>query len=67
MVDSASGDVLKSYQLTTGEAFINDVVLTRDGAWFTNSSAAELYFLPVGPSGDLPDASDIVTLPLTGD
>ena len=67
VVDSASGDVLKSYQLTTGEAFINDVVLTRDGAWFTNSSAAELYFLPVGPSGDLPDASDIVTLPLTGD
>ena len=67
VIDSASGDVLESYQLTTDEAFINDVVLTRDGAWFTNSSAAELYFIPIGPSGDLPDGSDILTLPLTGD
>jgi sugar lactone lactonase YvrE len=67
VVDSATGDVLADYQLTTGPAFINDVVLTRDGAWFTNSFAAELYFLPVAPSGTLPDASEIVTLPLTGD
>ena len=67
VIDTATGDVLESYQLTTGPAFINDVVLTRDGAWFTNSSAAELYFLPVGPSGELPDASEVVTLPLTGD
>ena len=57
----------RDYQLTTGPAFINDVVLTRDGAWFTNSSAAELYLLPVSPSGGLPDASEILTLPLTGD
>jgi sugar lactone lactonase YvrE len=67
VVDSETGDVLAEYQLTTGPAFINDVALTRDGAWFTNSSAAELYFLPVSPSGTLPDASDVVTLPLTGD
>ncbi|MCD2442188.1 superoxide dismutase [Agromyces sp. SYSU K20354] len=67
VVDSATGDVLETYQLTAGPAFINDVVLTHDGAWFTNSFAAELYFLPVSPSGGLPDASDVVTLPLTGD
>lgn len=67
VVDAETGDVLATYQLTTGPAFINDVVLTRDGAWFTNSSAAELYFLPVGPSGELPDDSEVVTLPLTGD
>ncbi|KRE23672.1 SMP-30/gluconolactonase/LRE family protein [Agromyces sp. Soil535] len=67
VVDSATGDVLADYQLTEGPAFINDVVLTRDGAWFTNSFAAELYFLPVAPSGTLPDASEIVTLSLTGD
>ena len=67
VVDAATGDVLETYQLTPGPAFINDVVLTRDGAWFTNSFAAELYFLPVSPSGALPDASDIVTLPLTGE
>lgn len=67
VVDAATGDLLETYQLTSGPAFINDVVLTRDGAWFTNSFAAELYFLPVSPSGALPDAADIVTLPLTGD
>ena len=53
--------------MTRGPAFINDVVLTHDGAWFTNSSAAELYFLPLGPSGELPDASGILTVPLSGD
>ena len=67
VVDASTGALLEDYQLTTGPAFINDVVLTRDGAWFTNSSAAELYFLPVGPAGALPDASDVVTLPLSGD
>lgn len=67
VIDAATGEILETYQLTTGPAFINDVVLTHSGAWFTNSSAAELYFLPVSPSGELPDASDVVTLPLTGD
>ena len=67
VIDATTGEVLETYQLTTGPAFINDVVLTRDGAWFTNSSAAELYFLPLGPAGALPDPSDVVTLPLTGE
>ena len=67
VVDSATGDVIADYELTRGPAFINDVVLTREGAWFTNSFAAELYFLPVAPSGALPDPSEIVKLPLTGD
>jgi len=67
VVDSATGDELASYALAPDPAFINDVVLTRDGAWFTNSMAAELYFLPIGPAGDLPDQSDILTVPLTGE
>lgn len=67
VIDSATGDVLATYQLTTNPAFINDVVLTRDGAWFTNSQAAELYFLPVGRSGDLPSADAVVTVPLSGE
>jgi outer membrane protein assembly factor BamB len=39
--------------LTLGAGFINDVTLTQDGAWFTNSSAPELFFVPVGRSGSL--------------
>lgn len=35
----------KTYTLTTKPSFINDVVLTKRAAWFTNSSQAELYRL----------------------
>ena len=67
VIDTATGELLASYQLTDGPAFINDVVLTRDGAWFTNSFVGELYFLPLGPGGALPDQGDVVTLPLGGE
>ena len=67
VIDAASGDVLATYVLTTNPSFINDVVLTRAGAWFTDSAQAQLYFLPVGPSGELPDVSQVQTVPLTGD
>lgn len=46
-----------------GDGFINDVTLTGDGAWFTNSMAAELYFLPVGDGGKL---GKVRTLKLKG-
>lgn len=40
--------------LTSAEgALINDVTLTKEGAWFTNSAAPELYFIPVGRKGQL--------------
>jgi len=38
---------------TRSGSFINDVTLTKDGAWFTNSAAAELYFIPVSETGKL--------------
>ncbi len=46
-----------------GKGFINDVTLTDEGAWFTNSAAAELYFLPVGEDGEL---GTVETLKLSG-
>lgn len=53
-----------TYQLAApGTSFINDVTLTSRGAWFTNSRAGELYFVPVGRDGDLGAAR---TLKLTG-
>lgn len=67
VVDAATGEVLASYQLTTNASFINDVVLTKDGAWFTDSLQAQLYLLPIGPSGALPDASEVETFPLGDD
>ncbi|MFC9918716.1 SMP-30/gluconolactonase/LRE family protein [Agromyces binzhouensis] len=67
VIDPATGAVLASYQLADGSGFINDVIVTRDAAWFTNSFAAELYRLPLGPGGALPEPSEVETVPLGGE
>ncbi|WP_168223598.1 hypothetical protein [Pseudarthrobacter sp. NIBRBAC000502772] len=59
--NTESGEPVDDFTLAPG--FINDVALTQDGAWFTNSAAGELYFLPVGRHGEL---GDVETLPLSG-
>ncbi|MCO4236700.1 SMP-30/gluconolactonase/LRE family protein [Pseudarthrobacter raffinosi] len=59
--DTESGEPVEDFTLAPG--FINDVALTRDGAWFTNSAAGELYFLPVGRHGEL---GTVEILPLCG-
>nr|WP_246223397.1 hypothetical protein [Pseudarthrobacter psychrotolerans] len=59
--NTESGEPVADFTLASG--FINDVTLTRDGAWFTNSAAGELYFLPVGWHGKL---GDVQTLTLQG-
>ena len=47
--------------------FVNDVAVTSKAAWFTDSSAAQLYALPLGRHGRLPGQDKVRTLPLTGD
>jgi sugar lactone lactonase YvrE len=44
-------------------SFINDVALTKDGAWFTDSFQPQLYFVPVAADGSL---GTVETLDLTG-
>lgn len=61
--DTDNRRTVKTIQLTTKAAFINDVALTDRGAWFTNSRQAELYFVPVGDEGNL---GKVRTLKLTG-
>ncbi|MDQ0767548.1 sugar lactone lactonase YvrE [Pseudarthrobacter defluvii] len=56
-----TGKPVADFNLAPG--FINDVTLTNDGAWFTNSAAAEFYFLPVGEDGEL---GTVETLKLSG-
>ena len=51
--DLVTGAPVKAYQLTTGTSVINDVALTSRGAWFTDSSQAKLYFVPVSRNGSL--------------
>ncbi|MGW7518537.1 SMP-30/gluconolactonase/LRE family protein [Streptomyces sp. NPDC054796] len=62
VIDSRSGRVVWTYQLTeaTGH-FVNDVVLLRDRAWFTDSRDATLHSVPRGRRGEAE------RLPLTGE
>jgi sugar lactone lactonase YvrE len=62
VVDSRTGDLLAEYPLSTETSFINDVVLTKQAAWFTNSLQAELYRVPLGG-----DEATPTVIPLTGD
>lgn len=62
--DAANGRPVATYRLgAPGQSFINDVTITRDGAWFTDSQLARLYLVPIRPTG-LP--GDLSALTLTG-
>ncbi|MBI5507899.1 MAG: SMP-30/gluconolactonase/LRE family protein [Deltaproteobacteria bacterium] len=65
--DAESGAELATYTLATGNTFINDVTLTAEGAWFTDSRGAALYLVPVAQNGALAPPEGVVTLPLSGD
>jgi sugar lactone lactonase YvrE len=66
--DARTGTALASYQLATGlPTFVNDVVVTRDAAWFTESQQSVLYRVPIGRRGALGSQADVEALPLTGD
>jgi sugar lactone lactonase YvrE len=50
--DAGTGANVATYQLADpADTVINDVALTRRGAWFTDSRQAKLYFVPVSRSG----------------
>jgi sugar lactone lactonase YvrE len=50
--DTRSGATVASYQFgDSPTSLVNDVALTSDGAWFTDSFQARLYFVPVSQSG----------------
>jgi sugar lactone lactonase YvrE len=50
--DFRTGGTVASYQLASpATSLINDVALTKDGAWFTDSFQARLYFVPVSRAG----------------
>jgi sugar lactone lactonase YvrE len=61
--DTATGATVAVYQFSTsGNSIINDVALTKDGAWFTDSVQPQLYFVPITRGAPGPFS----TLPLSG-
>ncbi len=65
--DAATGAELREYTLTAPGTFVNDVIVTRQAAYFTDSNRAVYYRVPLGPGGALADPSAVQTIPLSGD
>jgi len=62
--DATTGEEVAVFDLTDGPAFINDVTVTKDAAYFTNSAAAEIYAVEL--AGGTPTGV-VETIPLTGE
>ena len=60
--DAASGEVVAQYGFQTAPTFVNDVVVTREAAYFTDTQAPFLYRVELGPAGE--PAADATQIPL---
>lgn len=67
--DSEAGTPIAEFALPICPegTFVNDVVVTRDAAYLTDSSCPQIYRIPLGPDGTLPDPSEVEAIPLGGD
>jgi outer membrane protein assembly factor BamB len=53
--DARTGQEVGSFQLaTTSQTFINDVIVTRDAAYVTDSMSPVVFRIPLGSRGQLP-------------
>jgi hypothetical protein len=66
--NAKTGATIATYELpTSGATFVNDVVVTKRAAWFTDSQRAVLYRLPLGPNGRPGAPSAVQTVELEGE
>jgi sugar lactone lactonase YvrE len=65
--DARSGADIATFTLKTGSTFVNDVIVTRQAAWFTDSSNPVLYRVPLGANGRPGTQSQVQSVALTGD
>jgi len=63
--EPGTGATIATYDFTNAQTFVNDVIVTRTAAWFTDSINPVLYKVPLGPGGE-PGAT-FETVPQTGD
>lgn len=67
VLSAKTGAPLASYRLTRAAAFVNDVVVTRAAAWFTDSTNQVLYRVALRPGGRPGPQSAVRSIPLRGD
>jgi hypothetical protein len=63
--DARTGATIATYDFASAPTFVNDVVVTKSAAWFTDSFNPALYRVPLGPGGQ--PASTFTTVSLSGD
>jgi sugar lactone lactonase YvrE len=64
VVNARNGRVLAHYDFTAGDSFVNDVLLRKGSAWFTDSRRAVLY--RVTPHNGQAQQASVRTVPLGG-
>jgi sugar lactone lactonase YvrE len=64
-----TGELIMEYQITPEfGSIINDLAITKDAVYFTDSFQAFLYRLPLAKNGEIPtDPNAVTAIPLTGD
>jgi hypothetical protein len=66
--DSTDGQEKTVYSIATpGSTFINDGIVTRNAAYFSDSFAPVIYRLPLTKNGRLPKPEAVETIQLSGD
>ncbi|GAA3395102.1 SMP-30/gluconolactonase/LRE family protein [Cryptosporangium minutisporangium] len=69
VIDTATGKTLSDLTLATNPTatptFVNDVILTRSAAYFTDSRRPVLYRVAI-PRKGAPTQADVTTIPLSG-
>jgi sugar lactone lactonase YvrE len=64
--DATTGAPIATYDFASGTTFVNDVIVTRTAAWFTESRTAVLYKVPLGLDGTPGSTFEIVPLTSLG-
>ncbi|HSU36626.1 MAG TPA: superoxide dismutase [Propionibacteriaceae bacterium] len=67
VINSRTGRLLATYPFASGATFVNDVVLTRRAAWFTDSQQPVLYRVARNHHGKRLANARVTKLPLVGD
>lgn len=67
--NASTGTLLQTYSFTGGVdgIFLNDLVVTRNAVYVTDSKTKQLDVIPLGRHGGLPAPSGVRTLALSGD
>ncbi len=62
--DAATGELVRTYTVT-GSGFLNDLTVTRDGVYVTDSAVQQLAVIRFERDGGLPESA--TTVPISGD